>query len=181
MVSMKNWKKKFHDTFDVYHPQKWGPRKSRYYVVHAASCAEWSKDPNKNKDKILAHKDYMLLSLVPERLPALFSLIHGGVTLSLNSKQVNTYFVNFRSVSDINVLIGFLRNYPGRDDAYVLPSAKLWVQNMYSGMQKSFVASEARILELTNEQKKWKETIGKMYDQLPKVNPANSVAIEKAK
>ena len=175
-------KKRFHDTFDVYHPEEWGPRKSCYDVVHATNCAEWSEDPDKNRDKILAHKDYMLSSLVPDRLPALFCLMHAGVVSSLNSNyDVNYYFVDFRSVNNINVLIGFLRNYHGRDDAYVLPSANLWIQNMYSGMQQSFKASEHRISELTNEQKNWAQTIDKMYKQLPTLNPANSIATEKGK
>ena len=171
--------KRFHNTFDVYHPQKWGPRESRYDVVHAAKCAEWSKEPDKNKDKILAHKDYMLLSLVPEHLPALFSLMHSGVESSLNSKHVNNYFGNFRSVSNINILIGFLRNYHNRDDAYVLPSAKLWIQNMRNGMQQSYVATEANIFELTIERTGWEKGIDDMYKLLP--NLVNNAATENSK
>lgn len=166
---------KFHGTFDAYYPKNWGPRKTRYDTLASDQCVKWAEEPDKNMEKILAHKDYMLLSLVPENLPALFHLMHIGAEASLNPEKVDRYFTDFRSVSNSNILIRHICAC-GWPKQYVLgPSVTLWIQNMHAGMETGILASEARIKDLTTAQAKWKKTIAKMYEQLPTNNPINKV------
>ena len=166
---------RFRETFDVYNPQNWGPRKTCYDRCTFNKCAEWSITPDKNNAKILDHKDYMIASLVPQDLPALFRLIHIGAEASLNPEWVDRYFTYFRSVSNSNILIRHICAC-GWPKQYVLgPSVTLWIQNMHAGMETGILASEERIKDLTTAQAKWKKTIAKMYEQLPTNNPINKV------
>jgi len=173
--------KKFHQIFDAYAPQTWGPRKTRYDKLVLNQCAEWSAEPDKNMKKILAHKDYMLVSLLPESLPALFRLMYDGTELSMRSESVDGWFNNFRSVSGINILISRVCAWGWPNEYMLGPSVTLWMQNMHAGMENGILESEKKIEDLTTKQANWKQIIDKMYKQLPLNNPINKVEKGKKK